>query len=67
MNRRHSSVLERYSLAAATVLIAFVVRLAAAPKINSEIPYILLATAVVVSAWFGGLGPGLHFWPGSSS
>lgn len=58
MKQRSLSRLERYALAVATVIIAFMVRLIAAPHISSEIPYILLATAVIVSAWFGGLGPG---------
>lgn len=59
MSHQSGSIIERYSIAVATVLAAFLVRLVAVPRISSEVPYILLATAVIVSTWFGGFGPGI--------
>jgi K+-sensing histidine kinase KdpD len=49
----------RYGVAAVAVGVVLVVKLLLDPWITAQSPFLLLAGAVVVGAWFGGLGPGL--------
>ena len=49
----------RYGLAPATVLVGWAVRSMLAPVLPSETVYVYFVPAVLVAAWFGGLGPGL--------
>jgi PAS domain S-box-containing protein len=49
----------RYGVAFAAVAVAMLVRLSLFPVLGERAPFILLFPAVVVGAWFGGLGPGL--------
>src|SRR5215208_1387462 len=49
----------RYGVAALAVGVVLALKLLLDPWITAESPFLLLAGAVVVSAWFGGLGPGL--------
>src|SRR5919107_4236745 len=56
---KHYSPLLRYGIAVLAVALVLLLRLLLAPLITPESPFLLLAGAVVVAAWFGGLGPGL--------
>src|SRR5215211_1318669 len=49
----------RYGVAVLAVGVVLAVKLLLDPWITAESPFLLLAGAVVVGAWFGGLGPGL--------
>ncbi|MDX2098224.1 MAG: PAS domain S-box protein [Leptolyngbyaceae cyanobacterium bins.59] len=49
----------RYSLAVITVSISLITRLLLVPILGLAGPYLLFAPAVMSSAWYGGLGPGL--------
>ncbi|PYR65956.1 MAG: ATPase, partial [Acidobacteria bacterium] len=49
----------RYGLAVAFGLAAILVRLALDPVWGIRFPYITLFPAIMVSAWLGGLGPGI--------
>jgi PAS domain S-box-containing protein len=49
----------RYGVAVLAVGVVLLVKLLLDPLITEQSPFLLLAGAVVVSAWFGGLGPGL--------
>jgi PAS domain S-box-containing protein len=49
----------RYGVAVLAVGVVLAVKLLLDPWITAQSPFLLLAGAVVVSAWFGGLGPGL--------
>src|SRR5919202_2478175 len=49
----------RYGVAALAVTLALVLKLELSPLIEQETPFLLVLAAVVVGAWFGGLGPGL--------
>jgi PAS domain S-box-containing protein len=49
----------RYGVAIASVVLALLSKLALEPLIVQETPFLLVFAAVIVSAWYGGLGPGL--------
>lgn len=53
------SPLCRYSIAVLTVAQVLIIKLLLAPQIGGETPFLLLFTAVMVSAGYGGAGPGL--------
>jgi PAS domain S-box-containing protein len=57
LRRRSASV--SYALALACVLLALGVRLAAWSVLETEAPFLFFIGALVVAAWYGGLGPGL--------
>src|SRR4051812_8857125 len=48
-----------YGLAALAVGAALGLKLALVPWVESDTPFLLFFAAVLVAAWFGGLGPGL--------
>jgi PAS domain S-box-containing protein len=54
-----ASHLERYLVAAISLTIMLLVRAALGPLLPERSPYMLFNLAVMVSAWYGGLGPGL--------
>src|SRR5215203_4573408 len=56
---RHTSPLLRYGVAALAVGVAFGLKLLLDPLIVQDVPFLLVFGAIMVSAWFGGLGPGL--------
>jgi PAS domain S-box-containing protein len=56
---KHTSLLLRYSVAVLAVGMAFLVKLLLDPLILQETPFLLIFGAIMVSAWYGGLGPGL--------
>jgi PAS domain S-box-containing protein len=49
----------RYAVALLVVALASLLRGALAPTLGEGVPFILYFPAVVLAAWFGGLGPGL--------
>jgi signal transduction histidine kinase len=49
----------RYGVAVASVALALGLKLLLDPVMTQHSPFLLLAGAVMVAAWFGGLGPGL--------
>ncbi len=53
------SPLVQYGAAIAAVLLCFWFRMAFSAVLGSSLPYITFSLAVVFSAWFGGLGPGV--------
>ena len=53
------SPLARYAIAIVAALLAIVIRLSLDPMWELRLPYITLFPAVMLSAWLGGLGPGL--------
>jgi PAS domain S-box-containing protein len=57
--KRFLDIALRYGVAALAVGVVLVVKVLLDPLITEESPFLLLAGAVVVGAWFGGLGPGL--------
>src|SRR5215210_5976941 len=57
--KRFLDIALRYGVAALAVGVVLVVKLLLDTWITAESPFLLLAGAVVVGAWFGGLGPGL--------
>jgi len=54
------SPLARYGIAVAAPGAATLLRLALDPVWGLKLPFILFYPAIVVSAWFGGLWPGIH-------
>jgi signal transduction histidine kinase len=57
-DRRHSFPL-RYGVAVASIVLASSLRLLLDPLMTQPSPFLLLLGAVMIAAWFGGLGPGL--------
>src|SRR5215203_53378 len=56
---RHTSPLLRYGVAVLAVGVAFGLKLLLDPLIVQDVPFLLVFGAIMVSAWFAGLGPGL--------
>src|SRR5215212_11748149 len=56
---RGESVLLRYGVAALAVGVAFAIKLILDPLIVQDVPFLLVFGAIMVSAWYGGFGPGL--------
>jgi len=56
---KRTSLLLRYGVAVLAVGMAFLVKLLLDPLIVQETPFLLVFGAIMISAWYGGLGPGL--------
>src|SRR5829696_2966304 len=56
---KHTSPLLRYGVAVLAVGMAFLVKLLLDPLIVQETPFLLVFGAIMISACYGGLGPGL--------
>ena len=54
-----SSATARYGFAVACTAVGLAARLMLEPVLGFQLPYVTLFPAVMVSAWLGGLGPGL--------
>ena len=54
-----NSPFARYGIAVAAVVLAAAVKWLVDPALEAESPFLLFVVAIVVGAWFGGLGPGL--------
>src|ERR687883_522 len=53
------SLLLRYGIATLAVAAVILLKLLLDPLITEQSPFLLMAGAVMVGAWFGGLGPGV--------
>ena len=53
------SWVSRYSFTALVVTLATLLRFGLVPLIHLEVPFIVYFPAILLCAWFGGLGPGL--------
>lgn len=53
------SVLLKYHFAILVSIAGLIIKLLLAPIIGTSTPFLLLFTAVMLSAWYGGYGPGL--------
>ena len=60
------SALLRYSVAAFAVAVALLIKLLLEPLIVQETPFLLVFVAILFSAWYGGLGPGLAATAGAA-
>jgi signal transduction histidine kinase len=49
----------RYAVAVGSVALAALIRWALDPLVGNQIPYLTFFAAVIVAAWYGGLGPAL--------
>lgn len=49
----------RYSVAVSSVAVATLIRYLLDPVLGDAVPFIFMFPAVVLSSWYGGLGPGL--------
>src|SRR5215212_10277988 len=56
---KHTSPFLRYGVAVLAVGVAFAIKLLLDPLIVQDVPFLLVFGAIIVSAWYGGLGPGL--------
>jgi|SRR5215207_564211 len=56
---RRRSLPLRYGVAVASIALASGLKLLLDPRMTEPSPFLLLAGAVMIAAWFGGLGPGL--------
>ena len=56
---RSASRLERYLLAGLVLTVTLLIRSALGPLLPERSPYMLFNLAVMLSAWYGGFGPGL--------
>jgi K+-sensing histidine kinase KdpD len=56
---RQPTPLQRYSVAIGVVLLAFVLRYSIYGTLDHRLPFAFFLPATIISAWYGGLGPGL--------
>ena len=59
MTQNRHRVLIAYAVACAAVIAAAAVRMTINPLLIQSLPLITFYPAVMISGWFGGLGPGL--------
>src|SRR5215218_1792783 len=59
LTTKHTSLLLRYGVAVLAVGVAFLIKLLLDPLIVQDVPFLLIFGAIMISAWYGGLGPGL--------
>jgi PAS domain S-box-containing protein len=57
--RRAKSVVLRYAVSVLAVFLACALKVYLDPVLKGQSPFLLFFSAVVIAAWFGGLGPGL--------
>jgi PAS domain S-box-containing protein len=57
--KRSFDIALRYGVAALAVAVALLAKLLLDPLTVQDTPFLLVFSAVIVSAWYGGLGPGL--------
>jgi PAS domain S-box-containing protein len=57
--RQGRALLTRYGAATAAVIVALAVKLLLDQTVETGAPFLLFPLAILVAAWFGGLGPGL--------
>jgi hypothetical protein len=54
-----SSPSQRYGLAIGTSVLFLLLKLWSRKYLGDAVPFVLFFSAVMISAWFGGLGPGI--------
>ena len=54
-----STPLQRYALAVGVVALAFALRYGIYDTLDHRLPFSFFTTATLISAWYGGLGPGM--------
>jgi PAS domain S-box-containing protein len=59
LTTKHTSLLLRYGVAVLAVGVAFLIKLLLDPLMVQGTPFLLIFGAIMISAWYGGLGPGL--------
>ena len=59
LTTKHTSLLLRYGVAVLAVGMALLVKLLLDPLMVQGTPFLLIFGAIMISAWYGGLGPGL--------
>jgi signal transduction histidine kinase len=59
MSQRAQSIVVRYAIALTSVVIALAIAQFLNPEEKEHIPSVIFLAAVTVSAWYGGIGPGL--------
>jgi PAS domain S-box-containing protein len=59
LTTKHTSLLLRYGIAVLAVGMALLVKLLLDPLIVQGTPFLLIFGTIMISAWYGGLGPGL--------
>src|SRR5215208_3278997 len=59
LTTKHTSLLLRYGVAVLAVGVAFLIKLLLDALIVQGTPFLLIFGAIMISAWYGGLGPGL--------
>jgi len=57
--KRSLDIVLRYGVATLAVGVALLVKLLLDPLTVQDTPFLLVFSAIIVSAWYGGLGPGL--------
>ncbi|HEX5915608.1 MAG TPA: DUF4118 domain-containing protein, partial [Rubrobacter sp.] len=57
--KRSLDIALRYGVAALAVVVALLIKLLLDPLTVQDTPFLLVFGAIIVSAWYGGLGPGL--------
>jgi K+-sensing histidine kinase KdpD len=55
----YPSHLQRYAVAIAAVVVAFMLRYSIYGTLDNRIPFGFFTSATLIAAWYGGLGPGL--------
>src|SRR5581483_5969414 len=63
MEKRKGDSLRRYAVAVLVVAISTLLRHSLMTALGEGVPFILYFPAVVVSAWYGGFGPGPQLRP----
>ena len=56
---RNPTHLQRYAVAIGAVVLAFTLRYSLYGTLDHRLPFSFFIPATIISAWFGGLGPGL--------
>ena len=56
---RRPTVAQRYAVAVAAVAVAFSLRYGIYGTLDYRIPFGFFTTSTLISAWYGGLGPGM--------
>jgi hypothetical protein len=59
LSTKHTSPLLRYGVAMLAVGVVFGLKLLLDPLIAQDVPFLLVFGAIMISAWYGGLGSGL--------
>lgn len=59
MSSKTRSILTRYGIGAIAIFATVFLKFLMVPLVSQDVPFLLFSLAVTVTAWIGGLGPGL--------